>query len=287
MLCGCSQAWIISPSVASTALSLSVGERTVLFAAAKSKPEDEEEGDSLLDRLEKIEQLGGSLSDSAAQAAAAAFSMGDKDMVKPKLGIDIGSQLKPFTDQEAAELKAAAIEVINDGVAEGIDEIERLRNQMKVQIDKQKKQMELASDMQLQREQARLMSKIDKMTGDFLDKTRATRDETKLIAQADKSQEGRGVELGVWGMIGGAAVVTTGSKNVGLLGSVDNAKLQAERQAKKQRDQQITDLKKPTSTADEDVVVVNNNRIVIVADTSQVSPTSQQENLLSCLILKD
>jgi hypothetical protein len=96
------------------------------------------------------------------------------------------------------------------------------------------------------------------------------------------------VELGVWGNIGGAAVVTTSSnnknKNTGLLGSVDNAKLQVQRQAKKQRDQDMTDLKKPTSSSsttkdDEDLEVVsqNSNRVIVIADISQVSPTTQHK----------
>ena len=188
----------------------------------------------------------------------------------PKLGIDIGSQLKPLSDQEAADLKAAAMEVINDGVAEGIDEIEKLRDNMNQFIDKQRAQMELKSDLDLQREQKKLLSKIDQMTGDFLAKTQATREETKLVAKADKSNEGKGVEVGVWGVLGGAAVVTTGSQNVGLLGSVDAAKAAVEKEAKKAQEQEMSDLKRSASVVQEETTTVNSNRVVIIADTSQV-----------------
>jgi hypothetical protein len=292
MICRCSHAWIL-PSVVSTPNMIRVQQchsskmRPVLLSLGaddKQEPDDgEEDGeDSLLERINKIEQSGDNLFLDTATAAAASYSAAP--YATPKLGIDIGSQLEPFTEAEAAELKAAAMEVINDGVAEGIDEIERLRKQMKQQIDKQKRQMELKSDLQLQREEAKLMTKIDTMTSTFLDKTRLSREETKLIAKADQSQQGRGVELGVWGNIGGAAVVTTSSnnKNIGLLGSVDNAKLQVQRQAKKQRDQDMTDLKRPTSSSsttkdDEDLEVgsQNSNRVIVIADISQVSPSKQ------------
>jgi len=235
-----------------------------LYAAASSSDDDNDE-DSIEEKMEKNEKIGDDLMD----------RMGKVDAPAPrgKLGIDIGSQLTPLSDQQAAELKAAAMEVINDGVAEGIDEIEKLRKNMKQDIQKKRAQMELKSDLDLQREQDKLMKKIDQMTGNFLSNTEALREETKLVARADKSSEGQGMEVGVWGVIGGAAVVTTGSKNVGLLGSVDAAKAEAEKQAKKLKDEEMSDLKKSANAPVEEVVASNTNRIVIVADTSQVSTT--------------
>ena len=240
--------------------------KTRLFAASDDKEdENKDSGDSMEEKLEKIEQIGENLKE---------FAKLDADTPSPanapKLGIDIGSRLTPLSDSEAADLKAAAMEVINDGVAEGIDEIEKLRENMNQFIDKQRAQMELKSDLDLQREQKKLLSKIDQMTGDFLSKTQATREETKLVAKADRSSEGQGVEVGVWGVIGGAAVVTTGSQNVGLLGSVDAAKAAAEKEANKEKAQEMSDLKRSASVVQEETATVNSNRVVIIADTSQV-----------------
>ena len=120
------------------------------------------------------------------------------------------------------------------------------------------------------------------MTSDFLTSTKATRDETKLVARADKmsQQQGQGVEYGVWGMIGGAAVATTGSKHVGLLGSIDAAKLAAARAQKDKQTEELADVQRSFGTAgmslqkgEEEAtvgMVVNNNRVVIIADPSQV-----------------
>ncbi|CAB9516544.1 expressed unknown protein [Seminavis robusta] len=274
LLVGVCQAWCPSRPVASLQSPLSIRASTSassrLYAAANDdKKEGAEEEESLLDRINNIDKLGDNLLDlSKVDNKAVQDSGGSR-----KLGINIGSQLQPLSDQEAAELKAAAMEVINDGVAEGIDEIEKLRGQMSDFMEKKKKQMELASELQLQKESDKLLNKIDKMTDDFLTKTAATREETKLINKADKSREGKGVELGVWGTIGGAAVVTTGSDNVGLLGSVDAAKLAAEKQAKQERDAQLSDLKTPSKQ--EQAVAVNSNRVIVIADTSQ-DPLAKQ-----------
>ena len=235
------------------------------FVLKSKKNQDKEEDDNkdLEELLENVDQIGDvMLLNFVAKVDATPTSDNT-----PKLGIDIGSQLQPLTDAQAADLKAAAREVINDGIAEGIDEIAKLRTAMNAAIAKQRRQNALRSDRQLQQESEKLLKKIDRMTESFLDETRSVRDETKLVARADASLAGRGTELGVWGVLEGAAVVTT-TKGV-LLGSVEAAVANVERQEKLSRAAEMSDLK---SSFEEDVEVpqVNSNRVVIVADTKQV-----------------
>jgi len=215
-----------------------------------------------------------------------------------KLGINIGSQLEPLTERQAAELKAAAMEVINDGVAQGIDEIEKLRTSMNTAIEKQRAANDLKSEFALQKESNKLMNKIDTMTSTFLQETQRTRDETKLVAKADAAlgEDGQGTEVGVWGTIDGAAVVVTpgsskssSSSSGALLGSVGAARQAASeaQQIKMNRNADLSDLQPslgittqrstsktaPTTLLDDGKVVdtvVTENRVVIVADTSQV-----------------
>ena len=251
-----------------------------LYAAPKSDNDNDEEKDENIDlekeidqKLQEIGKMGDDLMKLGDQVPTS--STNGNQNTTPKLGIDIGSQLQPLSDEEAAELRAAATELINDGFAEGLDEIEKLRKQMKESIQKQQQQMNFASEMQLQKEQTRLLNKIDQMTNDFLDKTKDLRQDTKLAAKADQSMEGKGVEMGVWGSIGGAAVVTKGAKHVGLLGSVGRAKFLAEREAKKANEGEMADLKKSFHSEDEEQqeesAAQNNNLVLIVADPSQVS----------------
>lgn len=137
----------------------------------------------------------------------------DESPVQPKkLGIDLGSMLDPLTPEEAASLKAEAAEIISDKIAEGIDEIEALRERMRRDIDLQRKASALEAAYEAQQESEKLMQKIDSLADDFLQSTKASRSATKLAAAADRSMEGRSLEWGSWGALGDAAV---------LLGSVD------------------------------------------------------------------
>ena len=130
----------------------------------------------------------------------------------PKLGIDIGQLLEPLSEKEAAELKAAATEVINEAVAAGIDEIDALRAKMKKELEEKKKQMQRESERNMEQASASLMNRIDTLTDAFLANTTLSRTSTKLAAQADQAMVGRGVDMGTWGTLGGATVVagTTG-----------------------------------------------------------------------------
>ena len=176
----------------------------------------------------------------------------------PKLGIDIGRMLEPLSEKEAAELKAAATEVINDAIAEGIDEIEKLRTRMNKELEKKRKEMEFASEMNAQRESEKLMSKIDDLTNAFLSDTEFTRRSTKMAAAADRAMEGEGIEVGVWGNLDGAAVTTAGGAK-GLLGSVEAAA------------RQKSSVSTSEDAGEEGVSVLStaNRGIVIVADSHQ------------------
>jgi len=191
-----------------------------------------------------------------------------------KLGIDIGRMLDPLTETEAEELKAAATEIINDAIAEGIDEIENLRQKMKREFDRKRKEVQMESESKAKRESDKLLSKIDKLTNDFLTDTKLSRKATKLAAAADRESEGKGVEVGVWGTVDGASVTT------GLLGSVDAARLRQKKTTAGSGSKGAVGLSgialadlSPAEEADASSVgeaeVTGPPSIVIVADTQQ------------------
>ena len=179
-----------------------------------------------------------------------------------KLGIDIGSQLEPLTEQQAAELRAEATEIINDAVASGIDDISKLRTKMKREMEQSKRAMNFASELRAQEETAKLNSKIDQLTGKFLKDTKSIRDSTKIAAKAsnDMSLSGKGLDIGTWGtlrdgttVIADDSVVTSTDTN-SLLGSVNSN----------------TVKKVKGAVADGEATAID-NRILIIADTKQVS----------------
>jgi len=175
-----------------------------------------------------------------------------------KLGIDIGKMLEPLTPEQAEQLRAEASELISDRVAQGVDDIEALRKQLKQELEVQSRERLAKSEKTAQEASQRLLSKIDKITDDFMSKSESMRKSTKLAAAADRANEGKGVELGSWGSIGGASV-NTGS---GLLGSVasSNVKEATTTTAKSDHQESAT----TTTTAPKE------NRIIIIADPSQV-----------------
>ena len=69
---------------------------------------------------------------------------GNSFMEKGKLGIKL--DLGPMSEKEAAEIKAAATEVINEAIAAGIDDIEALRKKMKKDVEEQRKRLQLQSE---------------------------------------------------------------------------------------------------------------------------------------------
>ena len=180
------------------------------------------------------------------------------DNEQPKLGIDIGQMLDPLSKEEAAELKAAAQEIINDAVAAGLDDIDALRTQMEKEITKKRAEMTLRSELTAQRESAKLLSRIDELTDNFLKSTASTRAGTKLAAAADQAAAGQGLEVGVWGTVGGAAVTTT--TDAALLGSVAST---------------TTTTAGTTTETDTTATQPQENRIVVLADT-KADPYAKQ-----------
>jgi hypothetical protein len=166
-----------------------------------------------------------------------------------KLGINIGQMLDPISEKDAADLLAAATEIINDNVARGVDEIENLRFHMNKDLENERKRMNEASERNARIQTDLLSAKINELTSDFLKSTESFRKSTKLAAAADKSMQGKGIEVGVWGSLGGNAVTTTTGNSLLLLGSVAAASTN-------------NALHDETSTAQKA------NRIVVVADVT-------------------
>ena len=141
----------------------------------------------------------------------------------PSLGINM--QLEPLTAAQAAELKREATDSINAAFDGRLEEIERMKDQVKKDFETSKKAMSFASDLRAAEQTEKLMSKIDKLSGDFLEKNEVLRTGTKMAARADKNMAGQGIEVGSWGKVGGMNVLTNGGD--GLLGSVSANKIEA------------------------------------------------------------
>ena len=183
----------------------------------------------------------------------------------PKLGIELGAMLDPLSEKEAAELKAAATEIINDAIAEGLDDIDNLRQRMNREFEKKRASMAAASEFKTNQESAKLLNKIDALTNAFLEGTEATRQSTKLAAAADQAMQGGvGVEIGAWGNVKGMAVATTAGSS--LLGSVENA---AQQQQKKNLSSGGVNLATREDEPEESTSTVQGNRILMLADTNQ------------------
>lgn len=180
----------------------------------------------------------------------------------PKLGIDIS--LEPLSQEQADEIKKEAKEIISSAIDEGIEDIEKLRKRMSKDLEQSRKIMQVASELKAQQKSEELMNKIDKMTGDFLDSTKAIRSSTKTAAAASRAMEGKeiGIEMGTWGTLGGRTVIA--SPNGSLLGSMDNAVQQQSRA-------QTSGKTEGDSASEASNAVATSNRILIIADVKQVS----------------
>ena len=132
----------------------------------------------------------------------------DNDNDNKKLGIDLSSYMAPMSDQDAAELQAAAREVVNDAVAAGLDDMDRVRQEMKQELAARQVEMQRQSEQTAELASQALLERIDALTQPLLQETQASRAATKLAAQADQAMTGRGVDMGTWGTLGGATVVT-------------------------------------------------------------------------------
>ena len=176
----------------------------------------------------------------------------------PKLGIDIS--LEPLSEEEAKEIKEEAKEIINSKIDAGVEEIEKMRAKMTRELEKSRKVMQVASELEAQKKSGELMDKIGSKIDTFLESTRDSRTSTKTAAAASRAMEGRneGIEMGTWGTLGGRTVLASDS----LLGSVENAKKQQDSSENKENSNNATD--------DAQVAVSDENRIIVIADTKQV-----------------
>eukprot|EP00591_Stephanopyxis_turris_P006592 CAMPEP_0195510984 /NCGR_PEP_ID=MMETSP0794_2-20130614/3460_1 /TAXON_ID=515487 /ORGANISM="Stephanopyxis turris, Strain CCMP 815" /LENGTH=163 /DNA_ID=CAMNT_0040638513 /DNA_START=174 /DNA_END=661 /DNA_ORIENTATION=- len=115
-----------------------------------------------------------------------------------KLGIDIGKQMNmsKLSPEEAAALKAEATEKINETFADRLDELAKLKEKTKREFEKSKQTLNDASDLRAMVASQDLMSKIDKLSGDFLKSTEKERKGIKMASEADLNMEGKGLDLG-------------------------------------------------------------------------------------------
>ena len=240
--------------------------RTLLQAQSSPPPDDDNNGDKAWDGSVNYDEEWPDNSSSSSKSIDPATRWDDlpstPDDFKNKLGIDL--DLAPLTEEEAAALQQDAEQVINDAIADGIEDIERLRTKMKRELDKSRQATLMASELKAQQASEQLLSKIDQLTNDFLQDTQGTRESTKLAAKASKAMENsnKGIEMGTWGTLGGRTVLAedSSSSSSSLLGSVENAK-----QKQQQQDDSIS------ATDDEGSKQPQENRILVIADTKQVS----------------
>lgn len=142
----------------------------------------------------------------------------------PSLGINI--ELEPLTPQQAESLKSEATKKINEAFDGRLKEIEKMKQTIQSDFEQSKKTLRYASDLRAQEETEKLMNKIDRISSGFLEKNEELRTGTKLAAKADRinAREGKGLEVGSWGSIGGMNVgMGVGMElrgGSGLLGSV-------------------------------------------------------------------
>jgi hypothetical protein len=130
-------------------------------------------------------------------------------------------------------------------------------DELKEEASASKKRMDEKRELNRQFEQQSFMERIDRMTEEFLESNRSSREGTRLAAEADEraGKSGRGVDWGSWGSVDGMEVVVSGENERGgvLLGSADAAR----------RRDEGGDL--PMGE------IVEENRVLVVGDLQKVS----------------
>ncbi len=185
---------------------------------------------------------------------------------QPSLGIDIGSQLQPLTPEQAQSLKYEATEKINKAFDDRLQEIENMKKTIQDDFEKSKKNLQYASELRAREETEKLMNKIDRLSNDFLSENEELRMGTKFSAQADRNNmDGRGLEVGSWGSVGGMDVgmgmgLSDGSGS-GVLGSIGSMRSNGEGSIASDDDDLFED------EIEEEV----DNRILVITDDKQVS----------------
>jgi hypothetical protein len=240
-----SHAFSVLPSVVQRPV---VTTTTRLYSSPSSPPEDESSWDEDVD----YDKVWSSNKDN--QEDLMPNAAWDDVVDKKEVDLGVPPAISELIDAEtAAEIKEEAREIIEKNMQQGMEQLAKMRSELNKDISAQKRSMERQSEKRAEREEARLLDKIDQITGKFLSDSKAVRESTKMAAAADAAMEGRGVDVGSWGTLGGGAVVTMDSGNAGLLGSVENAKRQ-------QQQQEDADIELPPAES----------RILIIADESGV-----------------
>ncbi|KAI2510456.1 hypothetical protein MHU86_3876 [Fragilaria crotonensis] len=155
----------------------------------------------------------------------------DNDVISLGFPTELLSDL--LDAETAAQLKEDAKLILENKVQEGLDELAKMRVDLKKDIESQKRAMERSSRARKEREETKLLNKIDDIYANFMNESKEMRESTKLAAAADKAMEatGGGVDVGSWGVLGGADITLSSSfaSDVSsgiVLGSVENAKQQ-------------------------------------------------------------
>ena len=183
---------------------------------------------------------------------------------QPNLGIDIGSQLNPLTDEEAAELRAEGAKAIEDAFASRLDEIEDLKATVRKDFERSREALSAASDLRAREETDKLMDKIDRLSNDFLASNEELRMGTKAAADADArmGRKGEGLEVGSWGVDSlGRVVVTSSSSAAGGSGLIGGFAAGLEKAARESSSSGEDGASTPASSAE--------NKILILSDDGQ------------------
>lgn len=239
-----------------------IRQKVLVGAAAKnSNDEDVDDDPDAWDSPEDYEDFGMDATSESKDSQQDGFST-------PNLGIDIGSQLNPLTEAEAAELRAEGAQAIEDAFASRLGEIEDLKASVRKDFERSREALSYASDLRAKEETDKLMSKIDKLSGDFLASNEELRMGTKAAADADQRMgaKGVGLEVGSWGVDSFGRVVVTSSISaaggMGLLGGFGAGLEKAAREAD------------AAAGAEEDgsakVATVVENKVLLLSDDGQV-----------------
>lgn len=153
-----------------------------------------------------------------------------------KLGINIGAELPKITQEEIDEIRVRVQSTLDEKIDGRLAEIDELRAQLEQDAIESKQRMKNASELNAQYEKQNLMEKIDRLSEDFLSANAEFRESTKRAAAADKltGSEGKGLDWGSWGSVGGLDVILGTSESdrpSSLLGSVDSARRRSELEA--------------------------------------------------------
>lgn len=123
----------------------------------------------------------------------------EPSVIRPKRMIDLGS-LGRYSKDEASELNEEMRKEVAKTFDKSVERIERMKDKIKEEGAAGIEKMREASDKRLSEESSRFMTRTDQLIDQFLDKTKADREATKIAATADSRMTGKGLSAGVWGV---------------------------------------------------------------------------------------